>query len=146
MTEEKKPYISRVFSFYFAPHWQSFFTILYLVFFLYFAVFHSGKLLIAFNFALYTIYGSASLLGLSYLFWGVAFLISLIIPFSVSAYAIFLFYEIWHDSWPERYKLLATALIIIGVPIIIVVMDEIIRIVGSQPELAEFMILNQLRI
>jgi len=147
MPNEKKPsYIRRVSAFYFAPIWQSFFTIIYLVFFFYFAVFHSGKIVLAVKFIGYTLANSTSLLGLAYLFWGVVFLISLIIPFSLSLYAILFFYEMWNSHWDRHRKLLMTILLLTFIPLIIIIMDEIIRIVASQSVLAEFVRLNELNI
>ena len=143
----KKPYLKQVTEFYFAPIWQSFFTILYLVFFFYFAVFHSGKLFLAAKFIIYTLKNSASLAGLDNLFFGVAFLTSLIIPFSVSVYAIFLLFEIWGlSTWSAWRKVLMTFAVIVIVPSIIVLMDEIIRAVGGRSELAEFVALNLLNL
>lgn len=133
-----------MFAFYFAPLWQSFFTILYLVSFSYFAIFHSGKVLLAFKFLLYTLKNSESLLGLPYLFWGVTFLLGLIVPFSVSLYAIFLFFEVWRGKWEKNQKVLLTTCLIVGVPAIIIVMDDIIRFVGNQAALREFVILHEL--
>ncbi|MDP3725631.1 MAG: hypothetical protein Q8R36_00360 [bacterium] len=147
MTEEPKSYLKQVATFYFAPIWQSFFTIFYLLFFFYFAVFHSGKLWLASKFLLYTIGNSAELLGLSYLFLGVVFLISLIIPFSVSIYAILLLFEIWEETkWEQSVKLLVTSLIIATAPLLIIVMDDIIRFVASQPQLQEFIFLNNIHL
>jgi hypothetical protein len=111
-----------------------------LVFFAYFAVFYSGKLWIAFNFVIYTITHSVSFLTLNYLFWGVIFLITLIIPFSASFYSIFLLFEIWHhnDDWTKKRKTLFTILVIIAVPLIIVLMDDIVRTVIKQDILKPF--------
>ncbi len=137
-----EPYLRRFFKFYFhvAPIWRSFLTIFYLVFFAYFAVFYSGKLWIALNFILYTIAHSVSFLTLNYLFWGVIFLVSLIIPFSASFYSIFLLFEIWqhNDGWTKKRKSLLTILVVIAVPLIIVLMDEVVRIVIKQDILKAF--------
>ena len=147
MAEAQKSYLKQVTQFYFAPIWQSFFTIFYLLFFFYFIVFHSGKLWLAFKFTLYTFGRSSDLLGLSYLFLGVVFLISLIVPFSVSVYAILLLFEVWRETdWEQSVKLFVTALIIITVPLLIIVMDDIIRLVASQPQLQEFVFLNHIRL
>lgn len=133
--------------FYFAPVWQSFFTMLYLLFFLYFSIFYVGNLMLALKFLLYTIANSAQLLALGYLFWGVVFLIGLIIPFSLSVYAILLFFEIWtRNKWEIKHKLLFTALILTATPLLIVIIDEIIRVVASQDVLREFVIRNELLI
>lgn len=146
MEKKKGTYIGNMFAFYFAPAWQSFFTILYLVFFFYFAVFNSGKILVALQFLFYTLKNSPSLLSLDYLFWGVLFLIGLIIPFSVSLYGIFLFFEIWRGMWDKSVKLLVTLALIVGIPFIIIIMDEVTRVMGNHPVLQEFVTVNELRI
>ena len=145
--EKKKSYLRQVSTFYFAPIWQFFFTIFYLVFFFYFAVFHSGKLWLAFKFLMYTLNRSVELLGLSYLFLGVIFLISLIIPFSVSVYAILLLHEIWHKTdWEQNIKFFVTALVIVTTPLLIIVMDDIIRLVAHQSALQDFIFLNNIHL
>lgn len=145
--QKKEPYLKRLISFYFAPVWYSFLTILYLLFFVYFTVFYSGHVLIAYRFLVYTLKNSVSLLGLSYLFWGVAFIITLVIPFSISLYAIFFLNNLWSNDtykWEKDRKILVTALIVVGVPLLIIFLDSIIRIVANQEVLREFVISNQL--
>ena len=146
--KEKEPsYTMTILSYYFAHTWESFFKILYLIFFAYFLIFNSGKIIVAFNFIVYTLLASPSILTLQYLFWGVIFLISLIIPFSVSLYAITLFYEIWVKSiWKLSYKYLMTISIILAVPLIIIFMDDITRTAGNEAPLLPFTIENQLDI
>lgn len=137
----------RLISFYFAPVWYSFLTILYLLFFLYFTVFFSGHVLIAYRFLVYTFKSSVSLLELSYLFWGVAFIITLVIPFSISLYSIFFLNNLWNDhnyKWERDRKILVTALIVVGAPLLIILLDVIIRIVANQEVLREFVIINEL--
>lgn len=141
-----KSYLKKLSKFYFAPVWQSVFTILYLLFFLYFALFYIGNISLALEFIWHTILHSGSLLGLSYLLWGVAFLITLIVPFSISLYSIFLLYEIWHMAWKKNEKILGTIMIIVLVPLIIIAMDEIIRIVASQTVMGDFVLKNQLNV
>ncbi|MBU1179151.1 hypothetical protein KKB69_02360 [Patescibacteria group bacterium] len=134
-----KNYIRRIFKFYFAPVWQSALTILYLVFFLYFAVFYVGNVWLALKFIWYTIINSGTLLGLSYLLWGVVFLVTLIIPFSISLYAMLLLYEIWEKKdWPRKEKVLGTLMLIVLVPLVIMAMDETVRIAASQDVLNTF--------
>ncbi|MBI5046018.1 MAG: hypothetical protein HZC14_03420 [Candidatus Niyogibacteria bacterium] len=142
----KRPYWKEVFRFYFAPVWQSALTILYLLFFLYFAIFYSGNVWTAIKFILYTLAQSGSLLGLAYLFWGVIFLITLIIPFSVSAYAMLLLYDVWIQNWSKKDKIFGTALLILLVPIIIILMDDVVRVVASQGVLRSFVEANNLNI
>ncbi|MDD5032662.1 MAG: hypothetical protein PHC85_00880 [Candidatus Pacebacteria bacterium] len=142
----KQNYFSRIFSFYFAPTWRSALTILYLLFFSYFAVFYAGNLWLALKFIWHTIINSGSLLGLSYLLWGVVFLITLIVPFSISLYSILLFYEIWRKDWSRNEKILSILMIIILVPFVIVMMDDIVRIAASQGVLRSFVLENNLNV
>lgn len=141
-----KNYLKRIFNFYFAPEWQSALTILYLVFFSYFAAFYLGNVWLALKFILHTIVNSGSLLGLAYLFWGVIFLVTLIIPFSVSLYALLLLYDIWHRKWPKNEKVLGTLIIIVLVPLVIIAMDGIVRIVVQQSVLFDFVNMYNLNI
>lgn len=139
---KNKAYIKTLFKFYFdiRPIWRSFLTIFYLVFFSYFAFFYSGKLWIALKFIIYTVTNSVSFLTLNYLFWGVIFLITLIVPFSISFYAIFLLFETWqhNDGWTKWRKILFTFLIFLAVPLIIYLMDKSIRVVIEQDILKPF--------
>jgi ABC-type glycerol-3-phosphate transport system permease component len=70
----------------------------------------------------------------------VIFLITLIIPFSVSLYSIFLLFEVWqHNSnWTKLRKTLLTVLIIVAVPLVIILIDKILRIVIEQDILKSF--------
>lgn len=144
--QQERKYLKRMLHFYFRTRWESFFTILYFVFFSYFAIFHSGKLFVALKFLFYTFVQSPGLLELPFLFWGVVFIISLIIPFSISLYAIFLLYEVWESNWEYTRKLLFTALLITAIPLLIIAMDEIIRFVAGQGVLSEFIFINKLQI
>ena len=143
----KKGYLKEVFRFYFKPDWQSaVLTTLYLFFFSYFAVFYTGNVWLAIKFIWYTMIHSGSLLGLAYLFWGVFFLITLVAPFSVSVYALVLLYEIWQKDWERKDKVLGTILLLIIVPALIVLMDEIVRIAASRDVLREFSQINNLNL
>ena len=144
MNDKPKSYLRQLAEFYFAPVWPSFFTILYLLFFAYFTVFYAGHLIVAFKFLLYTLRHSTLLLGLSYLFWGVVFVIALIVPFSVSVYAVFLAYEIWKSRWETRQKYMAIMLIVLIVPLVVVVMDYLIRAVERQEAMRDFVAANNL--
>ena len=153
MADEKKikrePYLKRLISFYFAPKWQSFLTILYLLVFLQSSAFYSGHLLIAYRFVVYTVKNSVSLLGLDYLFWGAAFTVSLIIPFSISLYAIFFLHNLWSgegNKWTKDRRILVSAVVVISVPLIIILMDMAIRIVADQDVLYDFIVRNGIRI
>ena len=142
--QKKKSYFKQVISFYLAPTWQSLLLILYLLFFFYFVVFYFGNITLALKFILFTLINSGSLLGLSYLLWGVFFLVSLLVPFFVSIYAIVLPYEIWKNDWEKTQKTLVTALIVVGILFAIFFADEVVRLAAEQPELLIFVESNEL--
>lgn len=132
-------------NFYFANSWYSFFTITYLLFFLYSAIFYFDNVVLALKFVLYTIGLSTPLLSLGSLFWGVTFIISLIIPFSVSIYALIIFHNLWeHSKLQKKQKFISTVFTIIITVTIIIAMDDIIRLVAKQDPLIDFVQRNQL--
>jgi len=137
-TPKKPSYIKKLLTFYFARRWQSLVTIFYLAGFGYFAVFYLGNLWLSLKFIGYTLANSAQLLGLAYLFWGVAFLIALLVPFAASIYALILCYEIWTGEWKEWQKALGTIALIFAAFFIIISADNSIRLVAGQTELEEF--------
>ncbi|MBI3075099.1 MAG: hypothetical protein HYY92_02740, partial [Parcubacteria group bacterium] len=99
MNPEKNPsYIRKLLSFYFARRWQSLLATFYFVVFGYSAVFYLGNLWLSLKFLWYTLFNSAQLLALPYLFWGVLFLVGLLIPFAASMYALILCYEVWNGG------------------------------------------------
>ena len=148
MSQEKqkeKSMLKQLFNFYFANSWYSFFTISYLLFFLYSALFYFDNVILAIKFLFYTFGLSTPLLELNYLFWGVVFIISLIIPFSVSIYALFILHNLWEKSNMQRkQKFVTTIFVIIVTTIIIVSMDDVIRIVAKQDPLSDFVQKNEL--
>ena len=112
---EKKPsYLKKLLSFYFARRWQSLLAIFYFAIFGYFAIFYLGNLWLSLKFITYTLLNSAQLLGLPYLFWGVAFLVALLVPFSASVYALILLYEIVGGEWKKPHKAFASVLLVIA--------------------------------
>ena len=143
MSEEKteKSILKKLTEFYFASSWYSFFTIIYLIFFLYSTVFFSYNLIVAIKFLFYTFGISTPLLNLGYLFWGVAFIIALIIPFSVSITAIFLLRNIWIKTKLEtKQKFILTIFITFVIITIIITMNDIIHNVAQQTYLHNFII------
>ncbi len=145
-TEAKPSYIRKLLSFYFARRWQSLVAIFYFAIFGYFAIFYLGNLWLSLKFITYTLLNSAQLLGLPYLFWGVAFLVALLVPFSASIYALILLYEIVSGEWKKSHKVFAGVLLVVAALSIIISADEIIRLVAEQEELSEFIIEQELRI
>ncbi|AKM84394.1 TPA: hypothetical protein DCZ46_03530 [Candidatus Campbellbacteria bacterium] len=137
-TQEKTPF-KQLTSFYFSNNWYSFFTITYLLFFLYSAIFFLDYVFTALKFILYTLGLSTPLLGLNSLFWGIMFVISLVIPFSVSLSAIVVFYDLWAKTKLQiKQKMILSVFIVIIIVTIIVTMDDIIRNVARQPSLNDF--------
>ena len=126
-------------NFYFSNSWYSFFTISYLLFFLYSAIFYIDNVILAIKFLFYTLGLSTPLLNLGYLFWGTAFIITLIIPFSVSLSAIFILKNIWTKTELQtKQKFISTIFAIIIIITIIITMDDIIRNVAKQSYLNDF--------
>ncbi len=137
--EQEKTTLKQLTDFYFANSWYSFFTITYLLFFLYSAVFYFDNVILAIKFLFYTLGLSTPLLSLGYLFWGTAFIITLIIPFSVSLSAIFILENLWTKTELQiKQKLISTIFAIIIIVTIIITMDDIIRNVAQQSYLIDF--------
>lgn len=139
-------YLRKLLSFYFARRWQSLLATFYFVVFGYFAVFYLGNLWLSLKFLVYTIFNSAQLLELTYLFWGVLFLVGLLIPFAASIYALILCYEVWNGGLQKWPRVFATTAIIVAILGIIVAANEIIRLAAGQNELNEFITAQELRI
>jgi len=138
-SKENKSYIMRVLGFYFAPLLRSFVTVLYLGFFLYFALFYFDNIVLAIKFIFYTVSISTPLLDLAYLFWGALFFITLLIPFSLSLYAILLPYEIMkHQSWDAIKKWLLVILVLLTTIDAIIIIDKAIHFIAEQPTVAPF--------
>jgi len=139
MEEQEKTTLKKISDFYFANSWYSFFTISYLLFFLYSTIFYFDNVILAIKFLFYTLGLSTPLLSLGYLFWGTAFIIALIIPFSVSLSAIFILRNIWlKTELQTKQKLISTFFAIIIIVTIIITMDDIIRNVAQQEYLINF--------
>jgi hypothetical protein len=113
---------------------------LYLIVFGYTALYYFHNVLLAIRFVWYTIFTSSSFQSLDHLFWGIGFVISLIIPFSLSVTAIFLLYKIWKEEkdWSLDFKWLITIFIIVGGLFLVVLTDKTSHIVGRQGALESF--------
>lgn len=134
----QKSYLKRVLGFYFSPVLWSFFTILYLLFFFYFILFYLDNVILAVKFMLYTFNTSTTLLNLPYLFWGALFILSLIVPFSLSIYAICLPYEIVQLKTTDFKKGLLIALVLISTIDAILIADMATRYIAHQAPIAPF--------
>ena len=129
----------RVLGFYFAPLLRSFITVLYLGFFIYFAIFYFDNIILAIKFLWYTFDISTPLLDIAYLFWGALFFIALLIPFSLSLYAIILPYEIMkHQIWDSAKKWLLVILVLLTTIDAIIVADKAVHLIAEQPTIVPF--------
>ncbi len=133
-------YLIGVIHFYFAPRLRSVITILYAIVYSYTALYYAENVYLAFKYIFYTIVTSTVLLSISHLFWGILFILTLILPFTLSLYAIFLLYQVWkeHDTWSWHVRLITTSLFVIGSISSIVIMDNLVRYVANQEELRSF--------
>ncbi len=146
MAEEKdKSHLKNLTEFYFSNSWYSLFTVAYLLFFLYSAIFYSDNIWLAIKFLFYTLGLSTPLLNIGYLFWGTAFIISLIIPFSVSISALFVLRNIWTQTKLQtKQKFISTVFALIIIITIIITMDDVIRDVAKQKYIIDFAQKNDL--
>src|SRR3989344_2503598 len=134
-TPQKPSYIRKLLSFYFARRWQSLLATFYFVVFGYSAVFYLGNLWLSLKFLWYTLFHSAQLLALPYLFWGVLFLVGLLIPFAASIYALILCYEVWNGGLSKWPRVWATMALIVAVFAIIISANEMTRFVAGGGEM-----------
>ncbi len=144
--EEKKENLrKKLTNFYFANNWYSFLTIPYLLLFLYSAFYYFDNIILAIKFLFYTFRLSTPLLGLAYMFWGAIFVITLIIPFTISLSAIVVLYNLWVETKLQtKQKIITTIFVMILTIIIIITMDDIIRFVAQQDVLTDFVTRNNL--
>ncbi|HEU5114349.1 MAG TPA: hypothetical protein VFT82_01125 [Candidatus Paceibacterota bacterium] len=136
---KENSYLKEVLHFYFAPELRSLGTLVYLGVFGYFTLYYIDNLFLAIRFLLYVLLGHTALSGTAYLFTGLAFVISLILPFFVSFYAIFVLHKIWDKpNWAPYVKWLITLLILITSVLIIIVSDSASRLAARQPIMQSF--------
>ncbi len=141
MTEEKKKpsYMSQVVHFYFAPELRSVATILYLGVFGYFTIYYIDNIFLAIRFLIYMIMEHTALMGTAYLFTGMAFVISLVFPFFVSFYSIFVLHKVWHKpDWAVYVKWFMTIVITVVGVFCIIVADEASRLAARQDIMRSF--------
>lgn len=140
MAKPKQTYLKKVMNFYFAPLWRTIFASLYLLFFGYFVIFFFDYILLALRFLYYTFRLPTIMLTLDYLFWGAAFVVLLVVPFSVSLYALIIPFELMKKlDWTKRQKILAALLVFFASIDVIVLTDILIRISETQPPLIRFL-------
>jgi hypothetical protein len=137
--KKKKSYMGEVAHFYFAPELRSVATIFYLGIFGYFTLYYIDNLFLAVRFIVYVILSHTALMGTAYLFTGMAFVVSLILPFFVSFYSIFVLHKIWHKpQWAAYAKALVTAAVIVGGILLIILSDDAARLAARQDVMRSF--------
>lgn len=135
---ENETYLRRIINFYLAPSWTSLLTTVYLIFFGYFVLYFAHNILLALKYAWFVLQNSQTMFGLNYLFWGVTFVLALIVPFSVSLYALAIPYEITEKKWRLDRKIIAIALLIALVVLTVVIMDSVLSYAASHEPILGF--------
>ena len=141
---ENESYLKKIISFYLSPSWTSLFTSIFLLVFGYLVISHSYYIVIALKFAWYTITISKQLVGINEIFWGLIFTLSLVVPFSVSLYALAVPYEISLKKWKFDKKMIAITLLSLLVIFSVVVMDKVLTFTANKSGVIDFVIQNNL--
>ena len=137
--EAKRPYLTEMIHFYFAPELRSAFTIFYLIVFGFFAFYYVDNLFLAMRFLWHVTSGTTALYGTSYLFTGMAFVVALIIPFSMSLYSLFVLFEIWRKRiWSNYLKWVVTFILMIGTILAVMMADETARLAARADTMRSF--------
>ncbi len=135
----ENPYLKQVLKFYFAPELRSIGTLVYLGIFGYFTLYYIDNLFLAIRFLFYILLGHTALAGTAFLFSGMAFEVSLVIPFLVSFYAIFVLHRVWDKpAWAAYVKWLVTCLIVFVSVLLIIISDSSARLAAKQPSMQSF--------
>jgi len=138
--KQKFEYLKGLFGFYFAPKLRSFLTVLHFVVWSFVSVYYLEYIFYAARLVIYILLKSKILLSITYLFWSLAFILVLAIPFTLSFYAILTVYQVWalHPNLARKWKMLITGGIIVGGWAALIFMSDISHYVASQPELRGF--------
>lgn len=140
MAKPKQTYLKKVLTFYFTPLWRTFFTALYFLFFAYFVLFYLDYIVLAARFLYYTLTLPTIQLTLDYLFWGAVYLVLLVVPFSVSLYALVIPFELMKKlDWSKRQKIIVALMVLFATVDVVVLADILVRIAGEQPPLVRFL-------
>lgn len=142
MADSKKPepsYFQEILHFYFAPGLRSVATTFYLVVFGYFSFYYIDSLFLALRFLWHLAFGSTALQGIPFMLSGMAFVLCLVLPFSVSLYSIFVMHTVWsRSSLKTAGKWLLSILVVVGSLFIIMITDEGARLAARQPSMQSF--------
>lgn len=133
-----------IWKFYFKARWQTALTTLFLIVAVYLSLFYIGNIWNALKFAFYTFISSPEMLGLDFAFWGVVFEVAVVIPFLASWYAILLLPKIWESHYRASQKTLLNILMIIVIPMIIILTDQLARFALESDALREFVNLHKI--
>lgn len=137
--KEGRSFLGDIAHFYFRPDLHSVGALAYLTVFGFFTFYYIDNVGLAVRFLFYLISHSTALSGTALLFTGLSFVISLVMPFAVSLYAIFLLYEIWkRPSWSSHLKWVVTVVITIGAIFIILIADEAAHLAARAPVMQSF--------
>ena len=136
---EKKSYIQQVGHFYLAPGLRSIATVFYLGVYGFFTIYHIHNIFLAIRFLFYVIVNDTALQGTAFLFMGMAFVVSMVFPFAVSLYSIFILHKIWEsDTWAPHVKWAITAGAIAASILLIIVSDNAARITANSAVMQSF--------
>ena len=134
---DKKPTLKQ---FYFNSSWYSLFTTSYLFLFFYFAIAYLDNVFSAIGFVFRTFTVSTTLMPMSTIVWGAIYVISLLIPFTVSLFAIVALPNIWQRiNWKKDQRLLATIAITVVILIVMLVASDLIETIGNLDVLTAFL-------
>jgi hypothetical protein len=135
----KQSFLGQVIHFYFAPELRSLFTVLFLGIFGYFTLYYMDNLFLAIKFLIYVIKDETALQSITYLFSGMVFLISLLAPFFISFYSIFVLFMIWHKPhWATYVKWFASLALVVMSVVLILFADEAVRLAARQDVMRSF--------
>lgn len=143
---DKESYLSRIINFYLKPSWTSLLTTVYLIIFGYFVIYFAHNILTSVKFVWFIVKNSQAMFGLDYLFWGVAFILALIVPFSVSLYALAIPYEVFEKSWRLDKKVLAILILIMLVFLTVIFTDYLLSYTAGHEPIMGFVQANNLGI
>ena len=140
MAKPKQTYLKKVLNFYFAPLWRTFFTALYFICFGYFALFFFDYIGLGARFLYFTFTLPTIALTLDYLFWGATFVVFLVIPFSVSLYALFIPFELMRKvDWTRTQKIMVALIVALATVDVVVASDLVVRVIEKQTPVIRFL-------
>jgi hypothetical protein len=133
----KKPTLKQ---FYFNSSWYSLFTTSYLFLFFYFAIAYLNNVFVAIAFVFRTFTTSTALIPMSNIAWGAIYVISLLIPFTISIFAIVALPNIWQRTgWKKDQRLLATIAIVVVIFVVMLIASDLIETVSQSSALVPFL-------